>query len=235
MTGGPTYAGSIPASSVQDPGVEYYIQAVDAAPAANGAFLPANAPANVFTFDTGAGEAEPNDTSGTATPFLSGTRLSNIGLGALTPATDRDYWIIDVPAGANRYNVDLEVTIGGVNLCSADDPSLRLYGTNGTTVLVDDDDDGVAACSRINPVNDSAARALAPGRYYAQLEEDGRNLTIASYELRGSLSVSVCGNNILEVPIGEQCDDGATVNGDGCSSTCRIEPDFTFKIGRAHV
>jgi len=32
---------------------------------------------------------------------------------------------------------------------------------------------------------------------------------------------SVCGNNILET--GEQCDDGNTDNGDGCSSTCQVE------------
>jgi cysteine-rich repeat protein len=31
----------------------------------------------------------------------------------------------------------------------------------------------------------------------------------------------VCGNHILES--GEQCDDGNTINGDGCSSTCTIE------------
>ena len=30
-----------------------------------------------------------------------------------------------------------------------------------------------------------------------------------------------CGNGVLVV--GEQCDDGGTVNGDGCSSTCRVE------------
>ncbi|HEX7839725.1 MAG TPA: TonB family protein [Kofleriaceae bacterium] len=32
----------------------------------------------------------------------------------------------------------------------------------------------------------------------------------------------VCGNNSLET--GEQCDDGNTLDGDGCSSTCRTEP-----------
>ena len=33
----------------------------------------------------------------------------------------------------------------------------------------------------------------------------------------------ICGNNIVES--GEQCDDGNTNNGDGCSSTCQIEED----------
>jgi fibro-slime domain-containing protein len=37
--------------------------------------------------------------------------------------------------------------------------------------------------------------------------------------------VSRCGDGILLAP--EQCDDGNTVSGDGCSSTCTIEPGFT--------
>ncbi|MCA9487136.1 MAG: Ig-like domain-containing protein, partial [Nanoarchaeota archaeon] len=38
-------------------------------------------------------------------------------------------------------------------------------------------------------------------------------------------SSSVCGNNLLES--GETCDDGNTVGGDGCSSTCQTEVDTT--------
>ena len=37
----------------------------------------------------------------------------------------------------------------------------------------------------------------------------------------GPASVASCGNGILE--LGEQCDDGGTVNGDGCSSGCDVE------------
>lgn len=32
-----------------------------------------------------------------------------------------------------------------------------------------------------------------------------------------------CGNGILEASAGEQCDDGNTVDGDGCDSTCQVE------------
>jgi len=35
--------------------------------------------------------------------------------------------------------------------------------------------------------------------------------------------LAVCGNGVLDS--GEQCDDGNTVNNDGCSATCVVEPD----------
>jgi cysteine-rich repeat protein len=38
-----------------------------------------------------------------------------------------------------------------------------------------------------------------------------------------------CGNLVVE--LGEQCDDGNTVSGDGCSATCTVEPGFS--CGRA--
>ena len=39
-----------------------------------------------------------------------------------------------------------------------------------------------------------------------------------------------CGDSVLQAPIGEDCDDGNTVDGDGCSATCELEPlaSFTF-------
>ena len=37
--------------------------------------------------------------------------------------------------------------------------------------------------------------------------------------------LSVCGNGLIES--GEACDDGNTVNGDCCSSTCQLEPEGT--------
>ena len=38
------------------------------------------------------------------------------------------------------------------------------------------------------------------------------------------LSASICGNGIVE--IGEQCDDGNSVNGDGCTNSCTIQSGF---------
>jgi len=39
--------------------------------------------------------------------------------------------------------------------------------------------------------------------------------------IQTSVTVTVCGNNVVET--GEQCDDGNIVSGDGCSSSCQTE------------
>jgi cysteine-rich repeat protein len=39
--------------------------------------------------------------------------------------------------------------------------------------------------------------------------------------VRGMLNCNLCGNHVLD--FGEECDDGNTVSGDGCSADCRLE------------
>jgi cysteine-rich repeat protein len=54
---------------------------------------------------------------------------------------------------------------------------------------------------------------------------------------------AICGNSIVETAAGEQCDDGNTADGDGCSSTCQMEvalcsvlPDLTsLGLGSAQM
>jgi fibro-slime domain-containing protein len=41
----------------------------------------------------------------------------------------------------------------------------------------------------------------------------------------GGCSVG-CGNGVIESWLGEQCDDGNTTPGDGCSATCQLEPNY---------
>ena len=37
-------------------------------------------------------------------------------------------------------------------------------------------------------------------------------------------AAAYCGDDILDIEFGEQCDDGNTTQGDGCDHKCRIEP-----------
>lgn len=45
----------------------------------------------------------------------------------------------------------------------------------------------------------------------------------------GTIPPNTCPNSIIEGL--EECDDGNVVNGDGCSSTCMLEPDLVFANG----
>ena len=40
-------------------------------------------------------------------------------------------------------------------------------------------------------------------------------------------NVNICGNGILEPGRGEQCDDGNTLDRDGCGSQCMVEDFYT--------
>lgn len=53
------------------------------------------------------------------------------------------------------------------------------------------------------------------------LDPLGTGATTLNTLVPGGGSTPVCGNNIVES--GETCDDGNTVSGDGCSSTCQVE------------
>lgn len=47
----------------------------------------------------------------------------------------------------------------------------------------------------------------------------------------GDIACSFCGNGVVEAGRGEQCDDGNTANGDGCSSTCQFEHETNCRDG----
>ena len=48
-------------------------------------------------------------------------------------------------------------------------------------------------------------------------------LTLENFDAKRSICKSLCGDGIVEQDQGEECDDGNTVSGDGCSSTCFSE------------
>lgn len=194
-------------------------------------------------------ESESNDTAATADgPFAPDVLIR----GAIVPQADVDYFAITVPAV-----VDLSVEtfdLFGPGTCANIDTFVSLIAPDGTTVLASDDDNGVDACSWLEPVSSPAMRQLQPGTYFARVESYNQASVIDGYKLainftaecgNGQLegfeqcddgpmgsatctascnNVSICGNLVLDAD--ETCEDGNTIGGDGCSATCQLEgPD----------
>jgi cysteine-rich repeat protein len=44
-----------------------------------------------------------------------------------------------------------------------------------------------------------------------------------SFAVAQSAHAVRCGDSFIDIPAGEQCDDGNVIDGDGCSSTCQLE------------
>ncbi len=166
----------------------------------------------------GPSELEPNNTRANATPLIGTGTFEASALGTLGP-TDIDYYRIEVPA---NHHVLAEVIglDGGCPVAS----ELRLWRIGASSSRAYDDQDGPADCPRISPgLNDSlssGARSLSAGTYYLEVRQDSpRNGSNAIYQLHVRVLAPGCGDLYLDS--GEQCDDGNTLPGDGCSSTCQ--------------
>jgi cysteine-rich repeat protein len=153
-------------------------------------------------------EAEPNDTAAMATPVTGGAT------GELT-ANDLDFYSITVPADGNVF----AETSDGNTPCTTD-TIVELYDTDGTTVITGSDDGaGIGTCSRIDPRTNPDAANLAAGTYYVVVSGATGTVT-GNYTLSLVVGGPSCGNGIQEGT--EQCDDGNTAGGDGCSAVCEV-------------
>ena len=149
-------------------------------------------------------ETEPNSACGTVNgPFVVPFTVT----GAITPIADKDIYSFNVP---NYADVKIETGAPTMGTCNAD-TVIQLRGTDCTTILVTDDEDGLNSCSLITPTTDLAARHLPPGKYYAYVERYLNSATIAAYQLQVTFT-ALCGNGIKEGS--EECDTS------GPSATC---------------
>lgn len=160
----------------------------------------------------GAAEQENNDTPALATS-LTGT-VGRV-LGALSSPQDVDYFRLDVPDDGRVF----AQTLTGKGLCDLD-TRLTLTGTDGATVLLSDDGDGVGACGRLDPDVDSEVLGLPAGFYYLKIEA-GTATSAGAYALEFESRKPICGDGRVEGT--ELCDDGNQSSGDGCSPTCAFE------------
>src|SRR5262249_6476284 len=83
------------------------------------------------------------------------------------------------------------------------------------------------AAGQIGSVNPQTVQGSPCGQNFFSVEGPGLGAGIATDQfttLIGQIA-PVCGNGVLDM--GEQCDDGNTLNGDCCSSTCQFDPAGT--------
>jgi hypothetical protein len=107
-------------------------------------------------------EVEPNNTDNTATPLGSGDAVA---LGTIFPAADVDWWSFTASAG-DRVYAALQ-TAFSTELANGGNSELRLYRSNGNTLIEFDQDDGT--------FNDGAssiagAEIQISGTYYLQVK-----------------------------------------------------------------
>jgi cysteine-rich repeat protein len=161
-------------------------------------------------------EIEPNDTVATANDFAALSVGSKIK-GFILPTTDKDVFKVTIPTGT--LGTITAATQNGPlgTLCSSNkmDSYLSLYNSTSTVALVTNDDFGGNYCSSVTK------SGLIPGDYFVEVRRSTSGNATFDYTLQITTVLAICGNGILET--GEQCDDGNSVSGDGCSSTCQLE------------
>ncbi|MEZ4398828.1 MAG: DUF4215 domain-containing protein [Kofleriaceae bacterium] len=149
--------------------------------------------------------------------------LAALSVGA-APGTagDEDVFAIrNDTAAAVELRVDVWNRAAGFGLgvaCGTSiDTGLNLRDAAGVVLASNDDRNGATdRCS-------GAGLVLAPGAtVYAHVVEYGDDVVIPEYGVQIQLVPVACGDG-RQVPGYEECDDGNTTAGDGCSATCTVE------------
>lgn len=171
-------------------------------------------------------EAEPNNTTGTATLITT----CEGGYGEITVAGDIDYFEVPVaiPGSSIRVQtVDITGTGCPTTGSTGFDSVIRLYSPGGAE-LGTNDQGGFSPCSLIDPANATYAQNLSAGNYFVSVEEYLNNATSPPYVVLIDVLPPGCGDAVLQM--GEECDDGNVVDGDGCDALCVVEGNFCGEL-----
>jgi cysteine-rich repeat protein len=154
-------------------------------------------------------ETEPNNIFTQANPFSTEkTWISMIG-----PQGDQDWVSVVVPNNNSRLVV--EVKDPGNSDCAnyKISPELEIQNSEGYR-LARDETSGIGNCPLIT------LEHLNAGTYY--IRTASRTLTSTyAYVLSVQTGSYLCGDR--QVTSDEECDDGNTLDGDGCNSACKVE------------
>jgi cysteine-rich repeat protein len=181
-------------------------------------------------------EVEPNEDG---TPSLGGSGIDGNDFGAtnadtngaitmnttiaaaLDPDGDEDVFKI-TNTGAATVELHLDVWNPGPGYhigmpCGTSvDTAMHVRDAAGTSLASNDDRDGANdRCSTLRYALPAGATV------YAHVSAYDDEVGIPTYALVVQFVPIVCGDNT--VALSEECDDGNTMNGDGCSSTCTVE------------
>lgn len=134
--------------------------------------------------------------------------------GALAPR-EVDYYGLVV---TQPIVVSLETGAPAVGRCDTPGADTVLVVLDASQQEVARSDDAVGLCAAITA---RSALALAAGTYTVAVRSYDPARALAGYGLRVASVVASCGDDVLGP--GEACDDGNTVDGDGCSAVCVVE------------
>ncbi|MFO0757786.1 MAG: DUF4215 domain-containing protein [Byssovorax sp.] len=165
-------------------------------------------------------ETEQNNLKSTANPVAMGTKGFTA---SIWPPGDVDVFAIQVTVGGSSIQIAIGDGMGG---CPAGAATYLRVINAANNLLASDFDSGPAACSLLKPTSSPSLQGLGVGTYYAIVESANSQL-IPMYVLDVQLGAPACGDAILQVQNGEQCDDGNMMAGDGCSPACQLEGNFT--------
>ena len=161
-------------------------------------------------------ETEQNGTIATTNPF------SAPWFAQISPAGDVDHVQIQVPQTAS-----LSVTVTGVGDGACFDGSMdskvAILDSAGLVLAINDDTAGLGSCSR------AVAPALPAGTYHARVSSsDLFSPASGTFPYQLLVETFQCGDAVQS--LGEECDEGNAVAGDGCTA-CKLDVDETEPNG----
>ncbi|MEP7123021.1 MAG: DUF4215 domain-containing protein, partial [Byssovorax sp.] len=166
-------------------------------------------------------EVEPNGTIATANNFATLSIAKKIN-GFVSPVGDLDDFLVTIPAGATGTITATTIDNFQGGLCSSStiDSFITIFNAAGTSLGTNDDVGFPNYCSTLT------LSGLAAGNYFVQVKASSfATVKTFAYTLQIDTTLFVCGDGTKSGS--EGCDDGNTVNGDGCSSTCVVEAGYT--------
>ena len=136
----------------------------------------------------------------------------------IVPAGDEDVFAFENPTATSvSVRFDIWSSALGVGVpCGSTTDTVIIIRNAAAAILLRNDDRASSAdrCS-------GATWVLTAGqRVYLQVFRFGDFTQIPNYVMT-AVYTNLCGNGTVD--LGEQCDDGNTANGDGCSATCQTE------------